>query len=714
MKRRMSLESIAALGMESFDSAPTGNVQPTMQGATPEQPLVTSGYSESPFSGSENYAAEKLAQRVKEAIEKPLFPVRYASEAEAIVVDDDEFDALIKSSTAATAVWDDNSEVSLEAKDSNKLAVAKNKLHGRFKKMFEGWKDGWRTMPGLIKKYEARLAELQKQLDGTIIRGPLDVNLSGLWQHFSNDAGPIHNNFMHKVQEDLAFSSYILGDFSKEAMAQLRKLESALHTGQGNSDEEAKRTALDLEKLEAPSMYLDHKWMCVSGEQPYLSVTGIYANQGRVPRPVAIGGVSMDKLAKMAMPFHVREYGSFMHGMKKLFVNGSKANVRLTENDLENLIKAGQTYLENARGYMDNYHNSWPIFRRIDESLEMIWNDFDLTDYSITLGDENDEDALEISWQTSGTGDVTRRAALYDQILMVVQNFSDSVVAPGSHEAHRAVRAAKFHCYLLEAALKAVKSAAMESMMVPARLERKLAQEIFGFGKKPHTPAQYQEPEYAKIPKPQWDPKHPPSITESVKTLRAAMQQHDPEGLKTFHRPATPQELQALSALVKQHTGKDLPPDYVELYKISNGGISAYRHLKLLDHDEFIPIHEVIAEYKQRLAFIKRDWAGQKSKCYAGVQGENWWEPWWVPFSASGSGDGYCVDVNPGSGGTFGQVVDWGHDFNDRGTRAPSLAAFVALSIYRQLYLLQHKKDWEAKNGPAPKEEEDEDDDLDF
>jgi cell wall assembly regulator SMI1 len=702
MKRRMSLESIAALGMESFDSSPTGNVQPTMQGETPEQPLITAGYNESPFSGSENYAAEKLAQRVKEAIEKPLFPVRYASEADAIVVDDDEFDALIRSSTAATSVWDDDSQVSLEAKDSNKLAVAKNKLHGRFKKMFEGWKDGWRTMPGLIKKYEARLAELQKELNGTIIRGPLDVNLSGLWQHFSNDAGPIHNNFMHKVQEDLAFSSYILGDFSKEAMAQLRKLEMALHTGQGNSDEEAKRTALDLEKLEAPSMYLDHKWMCVSGEQPYLSVTGIYANQGRVPRPVAIGGMSMEKLAKMAMPFHVREYGSFLHGMKKLFVNGSKANVRLTENDLENLLKAGQTYLEGARSYMDNYHNSWPIFRRIDESLELIWKDFDLTDYSITLGDEEDEDAVEISWQTSGTGDVTRRAALYDQILMVVQNFADSVVAPGSHEAHRAVRAAKFHCYLLEAALKAAKSAAMESesLAMEARGFKglQLAQEFF-WNNKPHKPEEYVAPKWKDIPKPQWDPKHPPSIAESVKALRAAMQEHDPEALKTFNRPATPQELQKLEALVKQHTGKGLPPQLVELYKISNGGVDSYRHLRLFDFDDFMPIQQVIQTYELFLHLTENDWAGDESEIETGMQGKRYWEPWWIPFTASGSGDHFCADVNPGGGGQTGQVIDWCHDYHARRVAAPSIAAFLAMSIHRQLYLIQHKKDWDAKNG---------------
>jgi len=704
MKRRISLESISAMATESFDSSPTGNVNPAMQGETPEQPLVTAGYNEAPFSGQENYAAEKFKERALAAIAQPPFRLQQSLEAEALVIDDDELEAFGKQCNGLMSLMDDSPVVSLEdAKErANKLAVAKNKMHGRFKKMFEGWADGWRSAGGLQSKYRKRLEELRQQLSGTQIHGTVDVNLSGLWQHFSNEAGPIHNNFIGKIKEDVAYSTYILADYSKQAYEQLKHLEMALHTGQGDSDEQAKRTALDVEKCEAPMSYLDHKWMCKAGEQPYLSVMGVYANQGRTPRPVALDGVSLSKLAQMATYFRVREYGSFTHGLKKLFVNSSKANVRLHESDLEQVIKLGEMYLDAVSTYLEYYHGCWAVFRRIDESLEMIWDDFDLTEWEVNYrGDDPDgSDDINVTWQTSGTGNITRRAALYEQLLDVVQNFSDAVLSPGMQEMNRALRAAKFHCYLLEAAFKVVKSAAMESMMVPPRLQRKMAQEFF-WNNKPHQSAEYVAPKWKDIPKPQWDVNHPPSIQESVKTLRAAMQEHDPEGLKTFNRPATPQELQKLEALVKEHTGKGLPPELVELYKITNGGVDSYQHLRLFDFDEFMPIHEVISAYNLFLALVDDDWAGDTSEIETGMQGKRYWEPWWIPFTANGGGDHFCADVNPGAGGKVGQVIDWCHDFDGRRVTAPSIAAFLALSIHRQLYLLQHKKDWEAKNKPA-------------
>lgn len=77
MKKRFSL---GKLSVESFDESPVGNVLPQAQGETPEQPLVTAGYTETPFSGSENYAAEvygeKFKQRALEAIANPPYPLR--------------------------------------------------------------------------------------------------------------------------------------------------------------------------------------------------------------------------------------------------------------------------------------------------------------------------------------------------------------------------------------------------------------------------------------------------------------------------------------------------------------------------------------------------------------------------------------------------------------------------------------------------------------
>lgn len=637
-----------------------------------------------------------------ESLGTPRYPlVKPALEDDAVVIDDDELDALVSQANALTKTCDNTAEIALEAASD----LAKSKMHLRFKRLKDSFADSFKSTNAMITKYRARLDELKKELSGTVVHGQLEVNMSGLWQHFSTEAGPVTSNLVGKVREDVAFSRYILTDFSQKAFEELAKLNQALHTGQGNSDDEAKRTALDVEKCSGPAEYMNQKWLCPAGEQPYLSVTGIYGRQGRYPRAVAISGVSLDRLAQLSTHYYVREYGSFLHGMKKFFTHDSKKTTRLSENDLEQLIKLGEEYLAAAEHYLVLYNKVWPIFRHIDDSLDQIWDDFGLTEYEIEL-DDGDKDGYKttVSWQESDTGPVERRAKVFDQLMGVVRNFSDATIMPGFHEMTRALRAAKYHTYIVAAGLKAAKSTAMESMMVPSRLGGKIAQEFF-WNSKPHElskPASYVPPKYKDIPKPEWDVKRAPSIQESLKALRAAMQEHDPEGLKTFNRPATAQELQKLEALVKQHTGKALPPQLVELYKITNGGVDRSGHLRLFDFDEFMPIHEVISTYETQLSLSKEDWAGEVSEIETGMQGKQFWEPWWIPFTASGSGDYFCADVNPGSGGQVGQVIDWSHDFDARRVAAPSIAAFLALSVHRQLYLLNHKKDWDAKNGSKP------------
>jgi cell wall assembly regulator SMI1 len=620
----------------------------------------------------------------------PRYPLKKALEADAVVIDDDELDALVSQANNLTKLCDNTAEIALEAASD----LAKSKMHLRFKRLKDSFGDAFKSTGGMIVKYRQRLQELKHELSGTMVHGQLEVNMSGLWQHFSTEAGPVTSNLVGKVKEDVAFSHYLLMDFSQKAFDELKQLSAALHTGQGNSDEEAKRTALDVEKCSGPAEYMNQKWLCTASEQPYLSVTGIYGRQSNFPRPVAISGVSLDRLAQLSAHYYVREYGSFLHGMKKLFVHDSKKTTRLTESDLEQLIKLGEEYLVGAEHYLKLYHELWQVFHHVDDSLDQIWEDFDLTDYTVNLGDENDGDTYEVSWQTSGTGPIERRAKVFDQLMGVVRNFSDATIMPGFHEMARALRAAKYHGYIVAAGLKAAEKTQGD----------KVAQEIFGFGKKtPPKAAEYKAPDDKEVPAPSWNPQHPPSIAETFKAWKEFAQQNDPDSLKDLHKPATPQELQVLANLVKQHTGKALPPQLVELLKISNGGASSYRHLQFFAYEEFLSVQEIVKTYELYAHFIDgNDWADHDSSPKQGVKGKRYWEPWWIPFTSDGSGDGYCVDIDPGAGGSVGQVISWGHDYPSRSVRAPSIAAWFALNLHQQTYLHNHKKDWENKNAPKP------------
>jgi cell wall assembly regulator SMI1 len=40
---------------------------------------------------------------------------------------------------------------------------------------------------------------------------------------------------------------------------------------------------------------------------------------------------------------------------------------------------------------------------------------------------------------------------------------------------------------------------------------------------------------------------------------------------------------------------------------------------------------------------------------------KEWWNPKWVPISSNGSGDYYCIDLNPTEQGNLGQIISYWH-----------------------------------------------------
>jgi cell wall assembly regulator SMI1 len=626
---------------------------------------------------------------------KPPYPLRTALEADAMVVDVDDLDQLaVGANSLSSYLTESGAGMALES-EKNPSDIAKSKMHLRFKKLKDGFVDTFRSAAGMASKYEKQLDELEEELLKGHTHGQIKVNMSHLWQHFSDEKGPITHNLITKVKEDVAFSTYILTVFSEQAYQELENLSRALHTGQGTDDEQAKRTALDVEKLKGPAEYMDQKWVCAAGEQPYLSVTGLSVQQGRHPRPVGIEGVSLDRLALLATPYHLREYGSFMHGLKKMFVSNSTKEVHMAAEDLAKLIVIGREYLSAAKLYLAIYNKVWPIFRRLDDSLDMIWDDFGLTDYEINIegkAEDGSED-VNIQWQESETGNVKRRLVVFDQLMQVVRNFSDAVLQPGVNELARALRAAKFHGYLVAAGIKAAEGKGQHAGNV--------AQELFGFGKKEEPkPAEYASPKDKDIPAPQWDPNHPPSIAESWKAYTAFLKQEAPEALKYIRPLKSDEELKKLVALVKESTGKQFPADLIALWKLTDGLEASSNHPGMFDHLDFLTVHWSYDAYLSNLDMMDDDWADSDSKVGQGMQGKKWWEPWWIPFTSNGGGDSMCVDINPGSGGKAGQVIAWYHDASDRRVVAPSVAAYFALSVHRLMYLHGHKKDWDSKNGP--------------
>lgn len=58
-----------------------------------------------------------------------------------------------------------------------------------------------------------------------------------------------------------------------------------------------------------------------------------------------------------------------------------------------------------------------------------------------------------------------------------------------------------------------------------------------------------------------------------------------------------------------------------------------------------------------------------------------WWSKKWIPISANGAGDSYCIDTAPASGGKRGQIVSFWHDDGSRDVVAPNFTEWLKIRL---------------------------------
>ena len=54
-----------------------------------------------------------------------------------------------------------------------------------------------------------------------------------------------------------------------------------------------------------------------------------------------------------------------------------------------------------------------------------------------------------------------------------------------------------------------------------------------------------------------------------------------------------------------------------------------------------------------------------------------WWSDRWLPVTSDSAGNAHCVDVDPATGGTVGQVISFWHDDPNRTVEAGDLGEFL-------------------------------------
>jgi len=151
-----------------------------------------------------------------------------------------------------------------------------------------------------------------------------------------------------------------------------------------------------------------------------------------------------------------------------------------------------------------------------------------------------------------------------------------------------------------------------------------------------------------------------------------------PPILDTLNEGATDDDICKLES----ELGVKLPTDFIEFYKVHNG--QSWTHLSLFDSDRLLSTDEIIREWSgwnsvlPEINAICIEMSGKpaSSDPEPGIK-DYWWNAAWIPITANGSGDNYCIDLDPTPEGTKGQIIRMWHDMPWRELVAPSFKDWI-------------------------------------
>src|SRR4051794_14123397 len=155
------------------------------------------------------------------------------------------------------------------------------------------------------------------------------------------------------------------------------------------------------------------------------------------------------------------------------------------------------------------------------------------------------------------------------------------------------------------------------------------------------------------------------------------------ERIESRLRTTAPQVLASLRpgataaqiAETERFLGVTFPEPVRESYRIHDG--QAPDGPGLIDAWEFLSLERIRDEWNVWKGLLDGgEFEGNRSEPDGGVR-DDWWNARWVPLTYSGSGDHHSLDLDPGEGGTAGQVILMWHDMPDRPLVAPSFESWL-------------------------------------
>jgi cell wall assembly regulator SMI1 len=144
---------------------------------------------------------------------------------------------------------------------------------------------------------------------------------------------------------------------------------------------------------------------------------------------------------------------------------------------------------------------------------------------------------------------------------------------------------------------------------------------------------------------------------------------HAPAVLASLNPPADPGRLVA----AERHLGVAFPDDFTRIYLRHDGGGPG-----LFNGWDWLSLDGITSEWDVWKDLLDGGEFADVQRKTDGRTVPDWWHPWWIPFTSSGAGDNYCLDLNPGPDGTAGQVIIMWHDDAARPVEAESFRAWLA------------------------------------
>lgn len=163
-------------------------------------------------------------------------------------------------------------------------------------------------------------------------------------------------------------------------------------------------------------------------------------------------------------------------------------------------------------------------------------------------------------------------------------------------------------------------------------------------------------------------------VAERWHAIEAWLESNEPAALDDFHPPASPRAIADAERLL----GRELPRDYKRFLAIHDGQSAA---APMVEGCALLPIDRVAVEHA-RLARMLVDGKGlDEDEVDEGIRPVRLSKAW-IPIGRTPRGRDYvCLDLDPGPGGTAGQVILVHVDDDARGLLAKSFSDLLALYL---------------------------------